>query len=121
MPTPTILAQQSLKNRDKLMKKELARRNLSVTDWEQNSLILLESHQFYTSYCKDLLEAGKQKNMAKIKKKIEQQPQDNASTKILSEEGSKGKNKKMLKAGRADLLQKAYKPCCALPLKIICA
>jgi len=94
------------KKQDKLMKKELAMRNLSVTDWEQNSLILLESHQFYTSYCKDLLEAGKQKNMAKIKKKIEQQPQDNASTKILSEEGSKGKNKKDAKGGQSGFITK---------------
>jgi HD superfamily phosphodiesterase len=78
---------------DKLMKKEMALRNLSVGDWEKNTLILLESHQFYTSYCKEQLETGKQKNIAKIKKKIDEDYQDNASKTVLPAEDVKGKNK----------------------------
>ena len=72
-----------LKKMDKLMKKEMALRNLQVTDWEKNTLVLLESHHFYTSYCKDLLEPGKQKNIAKLKKKIEQGARENASSTVL--------------------------------------
>ena len=62
------------KKMDKLMKNEMVLRNQGtiVTDWKNNTLYLLESHQYYTSYCKDLLEAGKQKNMAKLKKKLEE-------------------------------------------------
>ena len=62
-----------LKKMDKLMKNEMVLRNQGtiVTDWKKNTLFLLESHRFYTSYCKDLLDAGKQKNMAKLKKKLE--------------------------------------------------
>ena len=82
-----------LKKMDKLMKKEMALRNLQVTDWEKNTLVLMESHQFYTSYCKELLEPGKQKNIAKIKKKIEQGFQDNASSKFVPAEVAKDKNK----------------------------
>jgi HD superfamily phosphodiesterase len=80
---------------DKLMKKEMGLRNLPVSDWEKNTLMLLESHQFYTSYCKEQLETGKQKNMAKIKKKMEQGNPENASNTVLPvpEEKGKGKDK----------------------------
>jgi predicted metal-dependent HD superfamily phosphohydrolase len=78
---------------DKLMKKEMSLRNLPVMDWEKNTLVLLESHQFYTSYCKDMLETGKQKNMAKIKKKMEEVQPNNTSTAMLSMEEPKGKKK----------------------------
>ncbi len=78
---------------DKQMKNEMVLRNQGtiVTDWKQNTLVLLESHRYYTSYCKDLLEAGKQKNMAKLKKKLEETGSDNGSPVNFKMEGSKNK------------------------------
>ena len=41
-------------------------------DWDIKTIELLKNHQFYTKYCKDLLEKGKKKNMKKLKKKPEE-------------------------------------------------
>ncbi len=76
---------------DKLMKKEMEMRNLNtmVMDWKRNTLALLETHQYYTSYCKELLDTGKQKNIDKIKKKTEMIEQENVSTNIVPDEQSR--------------------------------
>jgi predicted metal-dependent HD superfamily phosphohydrolase len=78
---------------DKLMKKEMSLRNLSgmVRDWKENTLALLESHRYYTSYCKDLLETGKQKNISRIKKKIEKVAPENVSPSVLPAAEPRGK------------------------------
>ena len=88
------------------MKKEMELRNLGtmVMDWKKNTLALLETHQYYTSYCKELLDAGKQKNMAKIKKKTEQVQQANVSNNILPADQSK--DKKDSKGGQSGLITK---------------
>jgi hypothetical protein len=80
---------------DKLMKKEMAMRNVGtmVMDWKKNTLSLLETHQYYTSYCKTLLEEGKQKNVAKIKKKAEMPEQENVSTDIVPGMARDNKNR----------------------------
>jgi len=82
------------KEMDKLMKNEMVLRNQGtiVTDWKNNTLVLLESHQYYTSYCKDLLEAGKQKNMAKLKKKLDETESENGNPVNFRIEGSKDKS-----------------------------
>jgi len=82
------------KKADKLMRSEMVLRNQGtiVTDWKKNTLFLLESHRFYTSYCKDLLDAGKQKNMAKLKKKTEETQPDNNSPGNFQIENSKDKS-----------------------------
>jgi len=41
---------------------------LSEKEWAVKTIALLNVHQFYTKYCKDLLDKRKQKNMKKIKK-----------------------------------------------------
>ncbi|MGZ5219706.1 MAG: Pycsar system effector family protein [Chitinophagaceae bacterium] len=81
------------KTQDKLMKKEMELRNVGtmVMEWQRNTMSLMESHQYFTSYCKELLDAGKQKNMAKIKKKIDVFEQGNVSTNIFPAEQSKNK------------------------------
>ena len=88
--------QPEFKNLDKLMKKEMGLRTLDimVRDWQKNALVVLESHQFYTSYCKDLLEEGKQKNLARIKKKVEKLEKENSGNMIFPEDkpGDKKKN-----------------------------
>jgi predicted metal-dependent HD superfamily phosphohydrolase len=84
---------------NKAMKKELILRNMStvVLDWERNSLELLEKHQFFTSYCMDLLQKGKEKNIRRLQKKINKQEGTNISESILlpakeKEEINKRKN-----------------------------
>ncbi len=56
---------------NKLTKQELMLRNggLDKADFNRKTSEMLEKHQYYTSYCKDLLSKTKQKNMKKIKKK----------------------------------------------------
>ncbi len=95
------------KKQDKLMKKEMELRNLGtmVMDWQRNTISLLETHQYYTSYCKELLDAGKQKNMTRIKKKMEPTSQDNSSTNIIPEETAKEK-KKNAKSGQSGFITK---------------
>ena len=40
-------------------------------DFARNTLAMLEQHQYYTTYCKDLLTATKELNMKKLKNKID--------------------------------------------------
>lgn len=44
---------------------------ISRYKWNQETLKLLEKHEYYTSYCKELLTARKKKNIKKIKKGLE--------------------------------------------------
>ncbi|MGK2860571.1 MAG: Pycsar system effector family protein [Chitinophagaceae bacterium] len=94
------LGTSDFKKMDKLLRKELSLRNLGITnvDWLRNTLILLESHQFYTSYCSNLLDAEKQKNMGKLKKKIEK-TQDNNGTAMIASEDAKSKKDKSNQSG----------------------
>ena len=93
------------KKMDKLMKKEMEMRNQGtmIMDWKRNTLSLLETHHYYTSYCKELLDMGKQKNIDKIKKKAEMPEQENVSTNIVPNES---KNKKDDKGGQSGFITK---------------
>jgi hypothetical protein len=90
---------EEFKQTNKAMKKELVLRNMTtmVMDWERNSLELLEKHQFYTAYCIDLLQKGKEKNIRRLNKKINKLEGQNVSNTLLlpgddKEETSKRKN-----------------------------
>ena len=49
---------------DALVRKEVELRMARVfKDWHARSIQLLEEHRFFTSYCRELLEAGKQENI----------------------------------------------------------
>jgi predicted metal-dependent HD superfamily phosphohydrolase len=39
----------------------------SKTVWLKNAIVFLDNHQFHTSYCRDLLTAKKEKNVAKLR------------------------------------------------------
>lgn len=87
------------KQTNKAMKKELVLRNMNtmVMDWEHNSLELLEKHQFYTAYCIDLLQKGKEKNIRRLHKKTGTLESKNVSHTLIpatedQEEASKRKN-----------------------------
>lgn len=62
------------KKTNKAMKKELTLRKMNtlVMDWEKNTLELLQKHQFFTGYCRDLLQEGKDKNIQRFRKKSKQ-------------------------------------------------
>ena len=43
---------------------------ISEKEWNEGTLKFLEDHQFYTTYCQDLLDEKKRANMKKLQKKI---------------------------------------------------
>ncbi len=45
--------------------------NISIdkNEWKRNTILMLERHQYYTEYCKSRLNATKQQNLEKLKKK----------------------------------------------------
>jgi HD superfamily phosphodiesterase len=59
------------KKTNKLIRKEYELRNFHtyLIDWEKNTLELLESHKFFTSYCQVLLQEGLQKNIERARRK----------------------------------------------------
>lgn len=56
----------------------LREKNVSDLQWNEGTLEMLNEHRFYTSYCKDLLENKKKKNIKKIKDKLKEtaEPKD---------------------------------------------
>jgi len=50
--------------------------SLDKLEFNRETLKMLEGHEFFTSYCKDLLSVTKELNMKKLKKKIEEKTQD---------------------------------------------
>lgn len=87
---------EEFKQTNKAMKKELILRNMNimVMDWEKNSLELLKKHQFFTTYCIDLLQKGKDKNIRKLNKKLNRQEGMNVSETLLAPSDEKGETNK---------------------------
>jgi hypothetical protein len=57
---------------NELVKQELElRNNIRIDDWESKSLEFIEQHRFFTSYCRELLETGKQKNILLLKQSMD--------------------------------------------------
>ena len=71
---------------NKLLKKEYTLRNVPepAGGWNRNALTFLESHQYYTQYCRDLLDRGKQKNINRLRKKLKMSKDDLPSTVVPS-------------------------------------
>jgi predicted metal-dependent HD superfamily phosphohydrolase len=89
------LGQPEFKKIDKQLKKEMELRKVDtmLMDWRGNTLKLLESHQYYTSYCKNLLDPGKQKNIERIRKKMDAGDGVNVSDTIIPENSGMDKKK----------------------------
>ena len=66
------LGTKEFKTTNKLLKKEYSLRHVPepAEGWNKNALAFLESHQFYTEYCRKKLNEGKQKNIDKLRKKL---------------------------------------------------
>jgi len=52
---------------------------ISKPEFDEATLLMLRHHQFYTSYCRELLSDYKKKNMKKLKKKSEKVQADEAT------------------------------------------
>ncbi len=88
------LGTKEFKKTDKLLKEEMRLRNFTtkLAAWNQHTLEMLQGHEFFTDYCKNLLTAGKEKNMARLKSKSEDQNFENTGTNmLLNENGNKNK------------------------------
>lgn len=56
---------------DEKLKRELQLRiNFPVADWDRTTLNMLINHEYFTSYCLELLNKGKQKNIALVIKRL---------------------------------------------------
>lgn len=83
---------------NKLMFKELNNIKLAGVDkdaFNRDTYKMLQHHRYYTSYCQNLLEAGKKANMKKLEKKLtgiadepEELPDDESSLVITEKEGT---------------------------------
>lgn len=76
-----------------LVYKEHTMRNgsISMRDWNKQALKFLRNHQYYTSYCKDLLTDTKKKNIKRVKKNIEEN-KDDSTPAIVDKEVVKATN-----------------------------
>jgi len=72
------------KDTNKRMREEygLREERINKQEWDENTLELLNNHQFYTSYCKELLDEKKKDNMKKLKKKIKEYEEQTENLKI---------------------------------------
>lgn len=55
---------------DKVKHEMKLRTNDSLDNWYQKTLKLLRTHRFFTSYCRNKLDAGKQQNIEYLQRKI---------------------------------------------------
>jgi hypothetical protein len=76
------------KKMNKLVKAESQLRGLGTItkDWATNTLETLKAHHFYTSYCNDILSAGKEKNLARAQKKKNKLTDPETSNNLLLDE-----------------------------------
>ncbi len=61
---------------------------ISKMDWQIKAIQLLEGHQFYTTYCKELLTEKKKKNMKKLKKEVPEAAQHNPKNDLLANQNA---------------------------------
>lgn len=66
------------KNTNQLVWEEYKAKNPDLTEeeWSTKSIELLSKHEFYTKYCRDLLDRRKNKNMKKLQKKADESAED---------------------------------------------
>lgn len=87
------------KKTNKAIKKEYNLRNYhTITyDWEKNTLELLENHKYFTSYCQNLLQKGKEKNIERARKKYLKASSNNTPNQLFPE-GDKSETEKKQKS-----------------------
>lgn len=88
------LGTKEFKKTDKLLKEEMRLRNFTtlLAGWDQNKLEILQNHEFYTDYAKELLNEVKQKNIERARNKNEDNTSLNAGTSMLMNEGKQSRD-----------------------------
>ena len=61
---------------DELLKKEFELRNMSIDNWEEKTLELLLSHNYFTPYCQALLNKGREKNIDLVRYRVKEKSDD---------------------------------------------
>jgi predicted metal-dependent HD superfamily phosphohydrolase len=77
--------------RNKLMRKEVEAvrgEKISKEDWRRSTIRLMEGHQFYTEYCRLLLNEKQQENLDELKHKEEEHMQHPVAERKVSGSGS---------------------------------
>lgn len=65
------LGTKDFKKTNKLVRKEMTMDSqMTKTEWDIKTLEFMEKHQYYTSYCIELLSKGKQENIERLRQKI---------------------------------------------------
>lgn len=64
---------------------------ITMLDWNKQALQFLRKHQYYTSYCQELLTESKKKNIKKLKKNIEEN-KDDTTPAIIDKDAVKATN-----------------------------
>lgn len=64
---------------------------MSMLDWNKQALKFLRNHQYYTTYCRELLVETKKKNIKRIKKNIEEN-KDDSTPAVIDKEAAKATN-----------------------------
>ncbi|HEX8461431.1 MAG TPA: Pycsar system effector family protein [Segetibacter sp.] len=79
---------------NKQVYKEFVLRNgfISKKDWDIQTIKLLDSHTYFTSYCKDLLMDKKKKNIKKLKKQMEEMEAEEPAPAAVDKEAIKANN-----------------------------
>ncbi|MFI5153637.1 MAG: Pycsar system effector family protein [Chitinophagales bacterium] len=68
------------KENSKLLKKEIeafTNQTVDRNEWRANNIRLLESHNYHTDYCQQVLEKGKSEHIEKLRKKLEEKSPEN--------------------------------------------
>ncbi len=94
------LGTKEFKKTNKILKKEYELRRVPepADGWNRSALSFLESHRYYTEYCRNLLNEGKQKNINRLRKKLNMSSGDSGNVIVqpttFSEPEAKGKDNK---------------------------
>lgn len=100
------LGTKEFKATNKQLRKEYALRNIPepAGGWRKGSLDFMLAHEYYTDYCKNLLNPGKMENIERLRKKLEipeenLQSPANTDTSIFADEKLSDKKEDKQKAG----------------------
>ncbi|GGN02336.1 hypothetical protein GCM10010967_41210 [Dyadobacter beijingensis] len=76
---------------NKLVRKEAEQRlghKIDKTEWRKSTIKLLETHEYHTDYCRDLLDKQKKKNLEKLKQKLLEDELEASAQSVAAEPAS---------------------------------
>jgi predicted metal-dependent HD superfamily phosphohydrolase len=94
---------------NKLLRKEIeAKKKVTISkeEWRQNTILFLESHSYYTDYCRSLLNGKKKEILERLKSKASEKnvpiTTPEIAAELLQQDGATPKRKKEEKIDRPD-------------------